>query len=291
MDAGSPPRPSTLAPQRLELSSRADPLAAPAQGHKLEVVTAGLMFLWSLILFVLVPINIEAQDSEAADACFNASRADLPNTITVPGEIDPSVDCAAAFAAAEPWKLDDDDKDEENAVKLLYLMKHTHLEACPAGCTFSARYTHEEATRFWNVPLTLIFVTVPGLVAGLLEDPLPMKGASMVYWLIMAISVVWCFIYLVGILGIDTLCARHGHDNLTEEQRAHYGEEHFCVQFTGTNGTFVQIIVVLNILTSCAGFYGGVKSACCKPEALYDEQKDDGGGDDEDESDEEKAGE
>ena len=60
-----------------------------------------------------MPITIEAQDSEAADACFNASRADLPNTITVPGEIDTSVDCAAAFAAAEPWKLDDDDKDEE----------------------------------------------------------------------------------------------------------------------------------------------------------------------------------
>ena len=176
------------------------------------------------------------------------------------------------------------------ARRAAHRMTHTHIEACPPGCAFTPRYTHEEATRFWNIPLTLIVVTVPGLVAGLLEDPLPMKAASMVYWLIMALWLIGCFVYLLGMLGIDAICEKHGHDNLTEEQRAHYGEEHWCVMFTGTNGTIAQLIIVLNILTSCAGFYGGVKSACCKPEALYDEQKDDGGGDDED-SDEEKAGE
>ena len=85
------------------------------------MVSAGLIFLWSIILFILVPIDMEAVDSGAADACNNASSA--PNSFEVPGEPDcadcPLPDCAAAFAAAKPFQGDKDDADEAKAAEMM----------------------------------------------------------------------------------------------------------------------------------------------------------------------------
>lgn len=44
------------------------------------------------------------------------------------------------------------------------------VEACPAGCYFSPRYHQEDISTWYNIPVTLLLSTLPGVYSGMKEN-------------------------------------------------------------------------------------------------------------------------
>ena len=171
----------------------------------------------------------------------------------------PGTDCDAYFKQAAP-----------NPVEYDAMEIHILEQACPAGCYFTPHIRHDERTTFWRVGLVFVFVTVPGVVSGLFEDPIrfgdpnasQIKVLTIYYMFACFMASALCMWYIWYQQGMDGYCKGLGHDTLTEAQRKHYGDEHRCAVYTGAMGSINMLLTLMLLVTYLIGLTGSCMVGC-----------------------------
>ena len=157
---------------------------------------------------------------------------------------DEGTNCDADFKEAAPQP------DVYGAIEI-----HRLEIACHAGCRFTPRFQHEESSNIWRLLAVFCIVTVPGFVSGVSEDMVRIgnfKVLSTIYLLVMMLWIGMCGQNIVWLQELTGWCATQGHDDLTEGQRKHYGEEHHCQALTGTTGSIYMLLVLMTLMTAGA---------------------------------------
>lgn len=184
----------------------------------------------------------------------------------------PPTDCKAYFREAAPNQLD------YGAMEI-----HVMQQACPNGCYFTPHIQHEERSTFWRVALVFICVTVPGVVAGYMEDPIrfgdpnanQIKLLSICYvtaCVFGAAAMVW---YMIFQQDMSEECKQYGHDTLTEQERLMYGEEHKCQVYTGSIGSINLLLTLMSLVTYLLAITGACMVTCGGDGAYGYEEEDD----------------
>jgi hypothetical protein len=230
-----------------------------SQGHKL-IVGSGIAFaLVGWLFFAISPVGLEAIDSGVPDRCGAAAECTSESGLVVeenPPNPPNATECEQGFQVGRSEREEDYDR------RGSYLI-HTSMEACPSGCCFVPRWSHDEYTRWFDAVIKMFLLTFPALQVGLNER----KNESFCYLMIGVLSLVYYVFYLVGTFGLQEICTTQGHDNLSPQQAVHYGNDHACQSTTSS-----VVMLVWNIVIAIVAIVGGAVAGL-----LYKEDSGDSG--------------
>ena len=121
--------------------------------------------------------------------------------------------------------------------------KHEMAAACPTGCFFTAQVDSTEGTTIWNLLITLVLFTLPGVLSGMKVRCSPAvaqfrsvsenrrieqenKCLSIIYLILMILYTVAAIIRAAALAFTSSHCS--DHRELTQAELEMYEEGHFC---------------------------------------------------------------
>ena len=100
--------------------------------------------------------------------------------------------------------------------------KHEMAAACPTGCFFTSQVDSTEGTTIWNLLITLVLFTLPGVLSGMKEN----KCLSILYLILMILYTVGTLLGALAMAIISSHCS--DQRELTQAELEMYEEGHFC---------------------------------------------------------------